>query len=165
MADNKISVGNVEVLSVTDGFSAKRDPTATFPETSIEQWREYPDIVDENDEIQSRYGSVILRSEGKTILVDTGMQTATGGALLDDMRGNGVAPEDIDIVFLTHLHPDHVGWKHRSVQRQAGVPQRAIHSAKVRLRLLDSARCARGGGTCAVACRAAHRVEAARPVR
>ena len=110
MAGNRISVGNVEALSVTDGFSAKRDPTATFPETSIEQWREYPEIVDENDEIQSRYGSVILRSEGKIILVDTGMQTATGGALLDDMRGNGVAPEDVDIVFLTHLHPDHVGW-------------------------------------------------------
>ena len=110
MTDNTITVGTVEILSVKDGFSAKRDPTATFPETRIEQWREYPDIVDENDEIQSRYGSVVIRSEGKLILVDTGMQTATGGDLLNDMRAKGTAPEDIDIVFLTHLHPDHVGW-------------------------------------------------------
>ena len=63
-----------------------------------------------NNEIQSRYGSVVLRSQGKLILVDTGMQTATGGDLLNDMRAKGAAPEDIDIVFLTHLHPDHVGW-------------------------------------------------------
>ena len=110
MASNTITVGNVEVLSVKDGFSAKRDPTVTFPETDIAQWREFPSILDSNDEIQSRYGSVVIRSEGKLLIVDTGMQTATGGKLLDDMRGKGVAPEDIDIVFLTHLHPDHVGW-------------------------------------------------------
>ena len=108
--EHKINVGNVEVLSVKDGFSAKRDPTATFPESAIDQWREYPEILDENDQVQSRYGSVVLRSEGKLILVDTGMQTATGGDLLNDMRAKGAAPEDIDIVFLTHLHPDHVGW-------------------------------------------------------
>ena len=110
MAEHRITVGNVEVLSVKDGFSAKRDPTATFPESAIDQWREYPEILDENDQVQSRYGSVVLRSEGKLILVDTGMQTATGGDLLNDMRAKGAAPEDIDIVFLTHLHPDHVGW-------------------------------------------------------
>ena len=108
--EHKINVGNVEVLSVKDGFSAKRDPTATFPESAIDQWLEYPEILDENDQVQSRYGSVVLRSEGKLILVDTGMQTATGGDLLNDMRAKGAAPEDIDIVFLTHLHPDHVGW-------------------------------------------------------
>ena len=108
--EHKINVGNVEVLSVMDGFSAKRDPTATFPESAIDQWREYPGILDENDQVQSRYGSVVLRSEGKLVLVDTGMQTATGGDLLNDMRAKGAAPEDIDIVFLTHLHPDHVGW-------------------------------------------------------
>ena len=110
MANNTITVGNVEVLSVKDGFSAKRDPTLTFPETEIAQWQEFPEILDENNEIQSRYGSVVLRSQGKLILVDTGMQTATGGDLLNDMRAKGAAPEDIDIVFLTHLHPDHVGW-------------------------------------------------------
>ena len=110
MANNTITVGNVEVLSVKDGFSAKRDPTLTFPETEIAQWQEFPEILDENNEIQSRYGSVVLRSQGKLILVDTGMQTATGGDLLNDMRTKGAAPEDIDIVFLTHLHPDHVGW-------------------------------------------------------
>ena len=31
MADYSISVGNVEVLSVLDGYSFKRNPTQTFP--------------------------------------------------------------------------------------------------------------------------------------
>ena len=110
MTGNTITVGNVEVLSVKDGFSARRDPTVTFPESSIEQWREFPGILDSDDQVQSRYGSVVIRSQGRLVLVDTGMQTATGGDLLNDLRARGAAPEDIDIVFLTHLHPDHVGW-------------------------------------------------------
>ena len=157
MSGNTITVGNVEVLSVKDGFSAKRDPTVTFPESSIEQWREFPEIVDENDEIQSRYGSVVLRSQGKLILVDTGMQTATGGDLLNDMRSKGAAPEDIDIVFLTHLHPDHVGWNIDLSSGKPAFPEREVHRAKVRLRLLDAAGCPRGGGARSVARRAAHR--------
>lgn len=110
MADYSISVGNVEVLSVLDGYSFKRNPTQTFPETDIERWREFPEILDADDQIQSRYGSVVIRSQGKLIIVDTGMQTEPGGGLLADMNAKGVAAADIDIVFLTHLHPDHVGW-------------------------------------------------------
>ena len=62
MAEHKISVGNVEVVSVLDGYSVKRVPTEIFPDSSMEGWREYPDVLDENDQIQSRYGSVALHS-------------------------------------------------------------------------------------------------------
>ncbi|MCI0841554.1 MAG: MBL fold metallo-hydrolase [Chloroflexi bacterium] len=110
MAAHKITVGNVEVVSVLDGYSVKRVPTETFPDSTMEAWREFPDILDENELIQSRYGSVVLRSQGKLIIVDTGMQTDPGGMLLDDMKAKAVDREAVDIVFLTHLHPDHVGW-------------------------------------------------------
>jgi glyoxylase-like metal-dependent hydrolase (beta-lactamase superfamily II) len=33
-----------------------------------------------------------------------------GGLLPDALAAVGCAPEDVDLVFLTHLHPDHVGW-------------------------------------------------------
>jgi glyoxylase-like metal-dependent hydrolase (beta-lactamase superfamily II) len=29
---------------------------------------------------------------------------------LPELQAAGVHPEDVDIVFFTHLHPDHVGW-------------------------------------------------------
>ena len=32
------------------------------------------------------------------------------GRLLSDLEEAGVNKDDIDTVFLTHLHPDHVGW-------------------------------------------------------
>ena len=49
-----------------------------------------------------------VRSSGKLIIVDTGLQ-AEDGTLLDDMEKKGVDREAVDLVVFTHLHPDHVG--------------------------------------------------------
>jgi glyoxylase-like metal-dependent hydrolase (beta-lactamase superfamily II) len=77
--------------------------------------------------------SVLIRSGGKTILVDCGCGDKAliddyypierpAGNLLDDLAHHGVGPEQIDIVILTHLHGDHCGWATRAVGgRYAGI--------------------------------------------
>ncbi|MBK8836812.1 MAG: MBL fold metallo-hydrolase [Anaerolineae bacterium] len=76
---------------------------------------------------------VLIRVGGKTILVDCGCGDKAlvgdyypierpAGTLLDDLARQGVAPEQIDIVILTHLHGDHCGWATRAVGgRYAGI--------------------------------------------
>ena len=62
--------------------------------------------------------SYLVRSSGRTILVDTGVGPAGlwgwkpdwEEGLLPALAGAGCAPDDLDVVFLTHLHVDHVGW-------------------------------------------------------
>jgi glyoxylase-like metal-dependent hydrolase (beta-lactamase superfamily II) len=67
----------------------------------------------------------VLRSEGRTILVDTGAgndrdrpQIPTFDHLqtpfLENLARAGVRPEDVDVVVNTHVHYDHVGWNTRS---------------------------------------------------
>ena len=102
------SVGNVELLCLNDGMPV-RSPLTPFPDTTIEQWREFPELLDEHDQITSRYGTTGVRSQGKLIIVDTGLQ-APDGTLMSDMRAKGVDPQAVDLVVFTHLHPDHVGW-------------------------------------------------------
>ena len=59
------------------------------------------------------YGFVntyLLQGEGKTILIDTGAAGGMGptlGRLLPNLAAAGVAPADVDMVLLTHFHPDH----------------------------------------------------------
>ena len=102
-------VGNVELVSLTDGEGAG-PPTAVFAASTIEQWREdYPDLLDANEMIHPRYGSLAIRSAGKLIVVDTGLN-GPDGKLLDEMSQKGVDSAAVDLVVLSHLHPDHVGW-------------------------------------------------------
>lgn len=49
---------------------------------------------------------VLVEADGKRILVDTGHHV-TRLMLLDALKERGLSPDDIDIVFLTHLHFDH----------------------------------------------------------
>ncbi|MFQ6029906.1 MAG: MBL fold metallo-hydrolase, partial [Dehalococcoidia bacterium] len=108
MAGPQINVGNVQLVSLTDG-TPTRSPLMPFPDTTLEQWREFPELMVSADEVQSRYGVLAVRSGGKLIIVDTGLQ-APDGTLIQDMNDKGVDPATVDIVVFTHLHPDHVGW-------------------------------------------------------
>jgi glyoxylase-like metal-dependent hydrolase (beta-lactamase superfamily II) len=84
----------------------------------------YASIIqpDEANRIPMDLNCLILRSDGKTILVDTGLglklpSEAIGqwglerpeGSLLDGLEKLGISPGDIDIVLNTHLHGDHCG--------------------------------------------------------
>ena len=108
MPGYSIGIGNVELISLSDGEPI-RSPFMPFPDTTIEQWREFPELLDADEQIRSRYGTTAVRSGGKLIIVDTGLQ-APDGTLLADMERKGVDRNAVDLVVFTHLHPDHVGW-------------------------------------------------------
>jgi glyoxylase-like metal-dependent hydrolase (beta-lactamase superfamily II) len=62
--------------------------------------------------------SYLLLTDGLTVLVDTaiGPPEATdwpldrGGGLPAGLAEHGVEPAGVDVVFLTHVQVDHVGW-------------------------------------------------------
>ena len=68
-----------------------------------------------------RFGThvVLVRTPGSCVLVDAGVGPAgsaaanwlqVAGTLDADLAALGVAPGDVDVLVLTHLHQDHVGW-------------------------------------------------------
>ena len=108
MTDYTITVGNVEMVALTDG-QGDMVPLVVFEDSTLEIWQsEYPELLD-GEFIHPRFGTTALRSGGKLIIVDTGLQ-APDGTLISDMRVRGIDPAAVDLVVLTHLHPDHVGW-------------------------------------------------------
>lgn len=50
----------------------------------------------------------LIKSEGQNLLFDTGMGTPTS-LLLPSLSAIGVNPEDVNAIFITHLHGDHTG--------------------------------------------------------
>ena len=128
MAENKLFVGNVEVLALTDHAGDFPMPLSQlFPNVPADAWepfrQRYPEVFSGPDTWHNHYGCYLLRSQGRTILVDTGLGSkatnpgavhkyagGVDGRLLAELHAAGVRPEDVDTVFFTHLHPDHVGW-------------------------------------------------------
>ena len=145
MPGTTISVGNVEITAVHDGDGAL-PISMVFPGVDPELWvpyqQKYPECFngDNNENFAAHFDCYVIRSEGRTILVDTGvgsMATNPGtvtafaggvdGRLLSDLQTAGVNKEDIDTVFFTHLHPDHVGW---NVNNDGPTPVPAFPNAR-----------------------------------
>jgi len=124
VGDGRITVGNVEISHLYDlvaDFPLTLDQL--YPTVPAEAWepyrRDYPELFGPGNTWRYHAGCYLIRSQGQTILVDTGVGPSsmglatwigTGGALPDRLRAAGVAPEDVETVVFTHLHPDHVGW-------------------------------------------------------
>lgn len=110
---NAFKVGDIDVIAVSDGEIAMV-ATEYFVGTTAEQWSHYPRWAGHDGRMNIPMGCFVVRTGGKTILIDTGLGDIKagpyqGGALLGDLAAAGVKPEDVDVVFLTHLHADHCG--------------------------------------------------------
>ena len=68
---------------------------------NIDQWKEYV----------SPYVSLLINAGERQALIDTGAGgfAPTTGKLISNLQVGGVAPEDVDVVILTHCHIDHIG--------------------------------------------------------
>lgn len=115
----EILVGDISIMALSDGLMSipfRR----LFPETPEEVWDAYrgrfPGAFDGKG-FCTNIGSFLVRTAGRTVIADTGLGRwgHLGGRfdppeLINDLRIKGVDQDQIDTVFLTHLHGDHVGW-------------------------------------------------------
>jgi len=112
-----IGVAGVEIVALTDVEGPFFRLDRIFPGVRPEEWESYlaryPWAFANARTLHGRVGAYLVRSPGRTVLVDTGLgPRAFGmrGRLLEDLEKRGVYPGDVDTVFLTHLHGDHLGW-------------------------------------------------------
>ena len=115
MAVEKITVGDVEIIAVSDG-QLYADPCTFFPSVEASKWDPYAADMTDDHNIALNIGSFLVRSDGQTVIFDTGMGDSKStrvrgesGLLLDNLRSKGISPEDITMVIMTHAHVDHVG--------------------------------------------------------
>ncbi len=114
--NNIIRVGDVEIVALSDGM-LEFDLCNFFPTIPGEQWQPHGAHLTDEHKVRFNLGSYLIRSSGRTILVDTGLGPRPAetpdvpwGELLRDFQANGVRPDEVDMVVMTHLHRDHVGW-------------------------------------------------------
>ena len=59
--------------------------------------------------VASSISCFVVETQGKRILFDAGNGAAHGGKMLERLSAASIAPEQIDYIFVTHFHGDHIG--------------------------------------------------------
>ena len=116
----RFNIGDFKCIAVNDGTFAYPRPTqdvfinffVNAPKERLAQVLRKHGLDSEKwDEYVSPYICLVIDTGRRKVLVDTGAggMAPTTGRLLPSLKAEGVAPEDIDTVILTHGHPDHIG--------------------------------------------------------
>jgi len=59
--------------------------------------------------IPSSISTFLIHNNGKWILFDAGLGADKGGQLIKELEAQGLTPDSIDFIYLTHFHGDHIG--------------------------------------------------------
>jgi glyoxylase-like metal-dependent hydrolase (beta-lactamase superfamily II) len=112
----RFKVGAFECIVVSDGSFSYPHPAHVFfpnaPQERLEQVLRQHNLDPEQwEHYVSPYTGLVVHAGQQRVLVDTGAggMAPTTGNLIPNLRAEGIAPEDIDTVILTHGHPDHIG--------------------------------------------------------
>ncbi len=119
-------------LSVVSGGVFKLDGGSMFGIVPKPLWQKICP-PDEQNRITNDTNCLLIRKDGRNILVDTGygdkmtdrdrrIYDMSGPTVLESLSARGVSPEQIDLVILTHLHFDHAGGATRVDEEGRVVP-------------------------------------------
>jgi glyoxylase-like metal-dependent hydrolase (beta-lactamase superfamily II) len=64
------------------------------------------------DQVETSFNAYLVNTGDKLVLIDTGAGALFGptlGNLTKNLRAAGYRPEQVDEVYISHMHPDHVG--------------------------------------------------------
>lgn len=106
----RMMLGNLEVTALYDGYINL--------ETKLFHGISEPDMqkllnrmfTDSKSGIQTAVNAFLVNTGSHLVLVDAGTAQCFGptlGAIKSNLRAAGYQPEQVDMILLTHLHPDH----------------------------------------------------------
>ena len=106
---SKTTIGTINITTLRDG-------ERTLPLEALKNLsNEDTDEINSNEKqllTFTNFNACVIQNGKQNLLVDTGCGNLFGptcGFLLDALNEMGLEPEDISDIFMTHLHPDHMG--------------------------------------------------------
>jgi glyoxylase-like metal-dependent hydrolase (beta-lactamase superfamily II) len=109
----RFKVGSFKVATISDGL-LKLPPLPTYAPTAEpkEVERSMVERFWSPSELAVCFNALYIDTGAHKVLIDTGagVELGTGLAkLTQNLHSLGIQPQDIDMVIITHAHPDHIG--------------------------------------------------------
>ncbi len=124
-------IGNTQITTLLDGTNYL-NPSLFKGLSDTEKTdilKKYAAINDKG--IQTSVNAFLIHTGNKLIMVDSGASSCNGGHLgstYNNLKASGYQPMQVNDIYLTHLHPDHVcGISNNGV---ANYPNATLHISK-----------------------------------
>jgi glyoxylase-like metal-dependent hydrolase (beta-lactamase superfamily II) len=96
---------NFSLVWLSGMNTAKLSPTTLFPKLT-------PELIKElglENGVEGSMSAFLLEAEGKKALFDTGLNEKISKGIPERLQELKISPDDVDYVFITHFHGDHIG--------------------------------------------------------
>jgi len=124
VAHGSIRVGRVEVVALCDAVVASSSPgSGSYPNVDEHRWREarerHPEVFAGDGRWRFHIHQYAVRVDGRSFLLDTGVGptsapafgwSGVAGSLPTELADVGVDPHSVELVLISHVHDDHIGW-------------------------------------------------------
>ena len=106
----RMMLGDFEITAISDGTvklpvkDLLNAPAAKIDAALNKSFISYP--------VETSVNAYLINTGSKLVLVDTGAAGLFGptlGNMLANLKAAGYQPEQVDEIYITHMHPDHVG--------------------------------------------------------
>lgn len=123
-------LGDFEVTAISDGTvdlpvdTLLQEKKATVDATLAKAYLKSP--------LETSDNTYLINTGTKLVLVDTGAGVLFGptlGKMLANLKASGYTPDQVDEIYITHMHPDHVGGLMTAGQRT--FPNAVVRAAKI----------------------------------
>ena len=108
---HRYKVGSYEVTAILDFTRPAEKPETIFG--TNQKPEDVAALLDANflptTVTMNMFTPVVVNTGKELVLFDTGLGAAAGGQLPQRLAAAGIAPDQINVVVITHCHPDHIG--------------------------------------------------------
>lgn len=123
-------LGEHRITYLPDGAALLR-PQAWLPNADEGIWKDFAYLIRSDGRLMASIGALLVEHGNRAMLIDAGFGPLAvptlyglvrGGQLLESLVAVGKTLADIELIALTQLHLDHIGWLWQSVPSTAVRP-------------------------------------------
>jgi glyoxylase-like metal-dependent hydrolase (beta-lactamase superfamily II) len=107
----RLMIGDIEVTALSDGIFPM-EVGKLLTNVTPQQLEAALAKSFLKDPVDASVNGFLINTGSKLVLIDTGSGSVFGpsvGKLISNLRASGYTPEQVDEIFITHMHGDHIG--------------------------------------------------------